>query len=171
MASAHDSSQFRIPSARLMTSVFCLSPYSPPRLHRTSTPLPRRHVLSLTLFTASRLLALSHSNGVPVCELYGRHKWALEALGSSSNTSGSSSRSGSRPSGSRSSSSAGPRGESRSRSRSTSRAAVALRAGQGGTVALNLHRADGSWVGHREVRQLADLHGIRLRVREREGRW
>lgn len=35
---------------------------------------------------------------------------------------------------------------------------------QGPTVTFNLRRADGSYVGHREVAKLAELHSIVLRV-------
>lgn len=36
---------------------------------------------------------------------------------------------------------------------------------QGPVVTFNLKRADGSWVGHREVEKLAALENIQLRVR------
>jgi hypothetical protein len=42
---------------------------------------------------------------------------------------------------------------------------------QGPVVTFSLKRADGSWVGHREVEKLAALENIQLRVRLVLGNW
>ncbi|BBN03005.1 molybdenum cofactor sulfurtransferase [Marchantia polymorpha subsp. ruderalis] len=82
----------------------------------------RRHTGSLTGYTASKLDAFRHYNGLQVCTLYGNHASKMKK------------------------NYCDPHSD------------------QGPIIAFNMKRADGSWIGSREVEKLASLRRIHLRT-------
>lgn len=98
-------------------------------------PAISRHAHSLAQHLAHSLIALRHPNGQPAAEVYG---WGM--AGAKAAVAGPGTM-------------AGP----------TVTEARAEASCQGPTVAFNLLRADGSYVGYAEVRSLAALHGLHLR--------
>ncbi|CAI5928871.1 unnamed protein product [Closterium sp. NIES-64] len=111
------------------------------------------HVSSLALFTTSRLLSLRHCNGQHVCIVYGRHRALLLHLQQSRVVDRERRAS---------SDSIEKNGVVDLQGREEEREAVLKQ--QGGVVAFNLKRSDGSWVGHKEVEKLAAIHSIHLRT-------
>jgi hypothetical protein len=100
----------------------------------------RRHTACLSLHAMRQLAALRHANGVLVVELY-CSDGARQLLGSCSGDSDNSCDAEALP--------------------------ELLRrweAVQGPVVTFNVRRSDGSWVGYREVEQLARIHGLCLRT-------
>ncbi|BDA46796.1 probable molybdenum cofactor sulfurase [Coccomyxa sp. Obi] len=98
-----------------------------------SFPAIERHTATLTRWLAERLASMRHSNGQPVCVLYGAHAASSSAVPSAAKIC------------------CGTR-------------CLEGAVGQGPVIAFNVLRADGTFVGYREVEKLAGLSSILLRT-------
>lgn len=105
-------------------------------------PAVHAHACTLATWLVRRLAALRHANGAPVCELYGR--WCRKLLSPSSCTA---------------TATTAQSGDHHYQSNSPHD-----HPDHGPTVAFNLRRPDGSWVGYSEVLRLAAMHGLVLRA-------
>lgn len=106
----------------------------------------RGHAMSIAGRLVGRLMVARHASGVPLCTLYGT--WAKQS-GSSHMAVVHQDQCGS---------------HSNKPLWLEDTTTTSLLQSQGPVVCFSVHRADGSYVGYREVEQLASLHDIVLRT-------
>ncbi|PNG99873.1 Molybdenum cofactor sulfurase, partial [Tetrabaena socialis] len=120
-------------------------------------PAVHRHATALARWLAAQLAALRHANGAPVCALYGRWCNAVPHRGGSGAASAVQP-----PSAAAATVAAGPRPAGGLPQRSSE--PPPLPPSHGPTLAFNLLRPDGGFVGYGEVGRLAAMHGLHLRT-------
>jgi hypothetical protein len=134
-------------------------------------PAISRHMTCLTWHTMTHLVQLRHGNGQQVAVLYCQPAVQQLLLTYGSGSSSSSSSSNISGSVSNSISTAGycsseNRGASPAAAAPSEEGLARFSELHGPVVSFNLLRADGSWVGHKEVAKLAQIHNICVRTGE-----